>query len=342
MYKFELFDVNSVDVAEYEHYEHKNLFTTIPWLKYLREWKNVEPIIVRITTECDGSLVGHFTGCLFKKFGFKILGSPFYGWMGQHMGFDFENPKTINKSVVLDEVICYLRQHKVMSFLIFADFQYTEQDVELCKTKLFHTDIRGSYFLDLTQSEEQIFKNFKSGYRTCVRKFEKLGGTIVEDWSDSFMEEHHAQLAEVFERKNMTPPNYRSRLYLLHEMNPEIILPIKALDENGNNIASSFYFYGGGLAFFQSNASYTKALSYNANQALMWYAIRYFKSKGVKTLDMAGRAAYKENFGPILKNTPTTVWTKYVVLWRAISFARKLYYASFRIKYRIGKLFKRK
>lgn len=341
MYKFHLYTLQEINRDEYENYPRKNLFTTIEYLTFLSKWKNVNPIIVKISDDAD-SLIGYFTGCSFKKFGIKILGSPFFGYMGQHMGFDFVDINQANKSEILDELIRFLKKRKVMSLMVFADFQFSPEDIAQCKTKLFHNDIRGTYMLDLTLPEDIIFKNFKSGYRTCVRKFEKLGGTIVEEWSEDLMKVHHQQLKEVFERKKMSPPNYEDRLYLLHKMYPDMIYAIKALDANGNNIASSFYLMGGTFAFFQSNASYTDALLYNANQALMWHAIKHFKNKGLKTLDLAGRASYKENFGATLYNTPTTIWTKYAFLYRILMITRKAYYSTFRLKFKFKELFSKK
>ena len=338
--KFELFNLNTIDSQEFESYGNKNLFTTLQWLNFLYEWKHVRPVIVRISAD-SGELIGHFTGCIFKKFGMRMLGSPFYGWMGQHMGFDFVDPNTVDKSKVLDDLICFLKTKLKIIYMIFADFQYLEENVIQCKTPLFYNDIRGSFFIDLTQSEEQLFKNFKSGYRTCVRKFEKMGGTIVQDISSDFIEEHHKQLKDVFMRKSMTPPNYRERMELMYQEYPDMVLSIKALDENGNNIASSYYFASGTIAFFASNASRTDSLQYNANQALMWYAIKYWKSKGYKTLDLAGRSPYKENFGSILLSTPTIVWTKYSCLYKIIQFARNTYYQMFRLKFKLKAIFTR-
>lgn len=341
MYKFQIFNLDSVDIQEYEHYQNKKLFTTVLWLKYLIEWKKVTPVIVRISDEFD-SLVGHFTGCTFRLFCYSILGSPFYGWMGQHMGFDFENVEIIKKDILLDEIILFLKKQMKISFIILADFHFCEGDIKTCKTKLFYDNIRGSFFLDLTQSKEQLFRNFKSGYRTCVRKFEKMGGIIVEDLSPDFIEEHHKQLIEVFARKKLSSPDYRKRMKLLFEEYPGMVLSIKALDNKQNNIASSYFLGAGSMAFFASNASLTGALNYNANQALMWYAISYWKEKGIKTLDFAGRSSYKKNFGTTLMNTPTIAWAKHSWQYKLIISARNAYYKTFKIKYKIKEIFNKK
>lgn len=343
MFGFETFTIDTINREELENYQNKNLFCSYWWLRFLSEWRKVSPLILRITDE-NNNLIGHFSGCVFSKFGFKILGSPFYGWMGQHMGFDLKDQHLVEShgAELLDETFEYIKRTLKPSFIIFADFKFYSETIEKCKTHFFFDTERWSYFLDLTQSEDVLFKNFKSGYRTCVRKFEKLGGTIEEDYSDSFIEEHHKQLAEVFERKDMTSPNYKERMELLYKKYPEMVLSIKALDENGNNIASSYYLGAGKMAFFASNASLTDALKYNANQALMWYAMKYWKAKGMTILDFAGRAEYKKNFGPELLGTPTVVWAKHEWEYKTVMWLRNTYYNSFRVKYKIKNMFKKK
>jgi len=207
--------------------------------------------------------------------------------------------------------------------------------------KLFRDTDHATYFLDLTQTENMLFKNFKSGYRTCVRKFEKLGGTIIEEQDESFITEHHKQLTEVFARKQLSSPNYSKRLHILFSHFPEMVLAINALDAEGHSIASSYYLGNGTLAFFASNASLTDHLYYNANQALMWYAIKYWKSKGIKCLDLGGRAEYKANFGAELRSTPAVIWTKHEFMYRLFTGARKAYYNKFAFIYKLKNIFKK-
>ena len=339
MFKFKVYRIDDIDVQEYENtYSNKNFFCTVDWLRFLSEFRKVTPIIIRIMNEKD-ELVGHFTGATFSKFGVKFFGSPFYGWMGLHMGFDFINLSHEKFGIVLEEIIDFIEKELNVKFFILADFKYSRESLSLCKKKLFVETDAWSYFLDIGKSEEEIFKKFKSGYRTCIRKFEKLGGTIVEDYSENFIIEHNKQLVDVFERKSLSAPDYSKRMRLLSTKYRDRVLFIKALDEKGNNIASSYYLGGGDMAFFASNASYTDALKYNANQALMWYAIKYWKNKGIKTLDLAGRGDYKANFGSELKSTPIIVWAKHKWQYNLIQGFRSIYYLRFRIMHKIKDIF---
>ena len=334
MYNFEKLSIGDVNVDEYENsFDNKNLFCTVEWLSFLSVFRKVTPIVIRITD--NKKFVGYFSGAFFSKFGFKILGSPFYGWMGLHMGFEFVNLPENCYSELIDEFVSFVKRELRITYFVFADFKINREILHKCKQEFFiETDAR-SYFLDISKSEEELFKNLKSGYRTCVRKFEKLGGRIVEDYSDEFIEEHNKQLKDVFERKSLSAPDYSKRMKILRDNYRSMVLFIKALDENGRNIASSYYLGGGKTAFFASNASYTDSLKYNANQALMWFAIKYWKNKGMTTMDLAGTGDYKANYGSELFETPIVVCARYKWEYVLIQKLRYIYYQRFRVKHKI-------
>lgn len=342
MYKFEILDLEQINIHEYENnYNEKNLFCTVQWLRFLSEFRNVKPMVIRIFDNTN-SLIGHLTGASFSKFGLHFFGSPFYGWMGLHMGFDFIDFPQNKYHEVLDSVIDYLQEQLNLSYLIIADYKISLDIIKNCKKKLFCEKKAWTYFLDIQKSEEEIFNSFKSGYRTCVRKFYKMGGSIVEDYSDEFIAEHNRQLKDVFRRKALTAPDYSNRMKILNTKYPNMVLFIKAIDNRGNNIASSYYLGSGTMAFFASNASCSKGLNYNANQALMWYAIKYWKGKGIKTLDLGGTGDYKANFGSELKSTPIIVWSKHKWHYRLIELLRSIYYMQFRVKHRVQSIFSKK
>lgn len=341
MYNFEKHTLENVNKTEYENFDNKCLFSTVEWLNFLKDFRHVKPVILRISDDC-GNLVGYFTAGIKNIAGIRILGSPFYGWMGQHMGFDLADEQSVKKSILLDELVRYIAGNYPISMMMFSDFKFDENTIDQCRLKFYYDAKHWTYFLDITRPEEVLFKNFKSGYRTCVRKFEKLGGTICEDQSESFIAEHRKQLIDVFARKNLSAPDYTKRLRILFSKYSDMVLAIKALDADGNNIASSYYVGGGKLAFFASNASLTDYLYYNANQALMWYAIKYWKSKGIKTLDLGGRADYKANFGSVLYGAPAIVWAKHKWVFILFTRLRDIYYGKFEALYKIKSFFRSK
>jgi len=351
MYEFAIVDINNLDIDDFNNFERKVPFTTLEWLNYLKKLKNIKPIILSVSFE--GKRIGYFTGGIVYFMGVKVLGSPFWGWIGQHMGFDLR--KEVNKSVLIDDLIDYAENKIKCRYVQVTDLKFTYEDIELCSHKLIGGEQYRTCYIDLTLPQETLFKNLKSGYRTCVRKFDKDGGTIEEDYSEGFIDEHEKQLREVFDRQKVKAPDYRKKMCLLysdesisHGATANMgVYSIKALltaesGDSKNNIASSYYIHNDYLAMFASNASYSKYLKSCPNQALTWKAICAFKEAGIKVLDMGGSGNYKLNYGadwdprPIIIHT-NSKYVEFVILGAKRSYGR--------IVHSIGKIkayFKRK
>ena len=63
-----------------------NVFQTPAWLNLVADLQKAEPIVAEI--KCDGRFLGYFTGLIVRKYGLRILGSPFRGWFSYFMGFN--------------------------------------------------------------------------------------------------------------------------------------------------------------------------------------------------------------------------------------------------------------
>ena len=77
----------------------RNVFQTRAWLEFVASTQRAEPVVAHV--ERDGELVGAFTGLIVKRFGVRILGSPFQGWMTGPMGFSLDpsvpRPEAMNR-----------------------------------------------------------------------------------------------------------------------------------------------------------------------------------------------------------------------------------------------------
>lgn len=78
MAKFERVTIDPVEWGKtLGTFSDANVFQTPAWLAFLAETQNAEPVLAALK---DGNeTVGYFTGLIIKKFGMKILGSPFRG-----------------------------------------------------------------------------------------------------------------------------------------------------------------------------------------------------------------------------------------------------------------------
>ena len=304
IYIFEKIDIKEIDNA----LPNKVPFTQIEWLDFIKTLKGIEPIALKIYDNA-GNHVGQFVGGILRFLGIKVLGSPFWGWMGQHMGFDLL--LEVNKAHLVDDLLDYAVKKLKVGYVQITDFKIDYADIEGCRHKLLKGERYKTCYIDLTQSEEQLFKNLKGGYRTCIRKFTKMGGGILEDYSDEFITEHHKQLEHVFTRAGKKTPDYKQKMEMLFhsdnfskgangKMGVYSIKAMVPIEHDGQiimkNIASSYYIHNGYMAMFTSNASYSEYLPYCANQALTWHAMMAFKNAGIHYLDMGGGGDYKLNF----------------------------------------------
>lgn len=332
MYLFKQEKRATLNKEDYYSIHDKVPFTHLEYLNFIKSLKGITPIVLSITDE-KGIDVGYFTGGLTCFMGVKILGSPFWGWIGQHMGFDLK--VKANKAALVDDLIDYAIRKLKVGYVQITDFHIDFADIEGCKHKLLHGERYKTCYIDLTLDEAQLSKNLKSGYRTSIRKFAKDGGYIEEDYSDEFIEEHHCQLEQVFKKVGHKTPDYRKKMHTLFNSSDFSkgaddklgVYGIKAMlpvEENGKivnkNIASSYYIHNGYMAMFASNASYGAYLRSCPNQALTWHAMMAFKAAGIHYLDMGGSGDYKLNFsGGDWQPKPIIIycsnwWVKFLII----------------------------
>jgi lipid II:glycine glycyltransferase (peptidoglycan interpeptide bridge formation enzyme) len=60
-----------------------------------------------------------------------------------------------------------------------------------------------------------------------------------------------------------------------------------------------------GTAYFWGGASWRQHQHYRPNEAIFWYAMRYWKHHGMKSLDMGGGGDYKRKYGPVEFTVPS-------------------------------------
>ncbi|MBQ7622154.1 MAG: hypothetical protein IJS66_00235 [Bacteroidales bacterium] len=213
MYSFKRIPYEDLDKAAFCSNPQKVPFTCPEWLDFIKELKGAGPVVLEVSAS-GGEHVGWFTGCLCRFLGVKVLGSPFWGWIGQHMGFDFD-VEDVDKARLVDDLIDYAVDTLGAGYVQLTDFKIDYPDVARCTHTLIPGERYLTCYVDLTKTEEALFKNLKSGYRTCIRKFGKDGGVIEEEYSDEFITEHHRQLEQVFTRAGHKTPDYRRKMSIM-------------------------------------------------------------------------------------------------------------------------------
>jgi Acetyltransferase (GNAT) domain len=298
--RLERVDLEDVDWATLDAFDDRVLFQTREWLEFVRRTQGAEPVVAAVRDAGD-VVVGYFTGALISRYGVRILGSPFPGWTTSYMGFNLE--QGVN------------RRAAVEALTRFAFGPLRCLHLELKDRLLSADDLNGLGFeqtptvtfeIDLKAPEEEIFGRMTSACRRAIRKSEKEGVVLEEASGEDFADEYYAQLEEVFAKQSLVPTYDVSRVReLIRTMHPTgRLLLVRALSPDGARIATGIFPALNTTAYFWGGASWREHQILRPNEAIFWYAMRYWKARGIGVLDMGGGGDYKRKYGPLELSIP--------------------------------------
>jgi CelD/BcsL family acetyltransferase involved in cellulose biosynthesis len=270
----------------------RNVFRTPEWLEFVERTQEAEPVVAHV--ERDGEVVGAFTGLIVKRFGVRILGSPFQGWMTGPMGF------TLRPDVPRADAMKALMRFAFRSLgclhveLMDRGAGFEELGVLRARLVEFPT-----YELDLTQDEDALFAGMTSACRRAVRKGRREGVRVEEAHGVEFADEYYDQLLSVYERQGHHPPYGLERVReMIRCVEPSgNLLMLRAVAPDGERIATALFPAREEFAYFWGGAMWRSHQSLRPNEAIFWHAIRHFRERGVRLFDLGGGADYKRKFG---------------------------------------------
>ena len=318
--KCEIIDFESANHAALDQFADRTVFQTRAWVQFVREAQKASPVMAQLR---EGSqVVGYFTGLTIERFGVKVLGSSFPGWTTPYMGFNLVPGASRAAALAAVEQMAW-NDLKCLHMEI-SDPYFTADDG---KDLGFQYDFYGSYRTDLTRSEEEIFQAMDSACRRCVRKAEKSGVTIEEAHDLEFADEYYAQLKDVFAKQGLVPTYDADRVRaLIRHVEPSgNLLLLRALGPEGKCIATGIFPGFNKIAEFWGNASFRSSQILRPNEAIHWYAMRYWKKRGVEVYDWGGEGTYKEKYGCLPHRVPWLIKSRYQVVSRLRDEAKRMY-----------------
>jgi hypothetical protein len=162
-----------------------------------------------------------------------------------------------------------------------------------------------------------------------LRKAARSGVIIEEAAPDGFAAEYFTQLEDVFAKQNMRPTYGMNRVEALirHVYPTGDLLLLRARDSDGRSIATGIFAGFNDIAYFWGNASLREYQIVRPNEAMLWYAMKYWKRRGVHWYYWGGDGAYKKKYGgdPIIY--PQFRVSSSVVISVLRDAGRMLYYA---------------
>jgi hypothetical protein len=271
----------------------REIFQTPAWMRFLAESQHAKPELAVL--KHGNETVGYFAGLSVRKFGFKILGSPFIGWTTERMGLRLM--PGVSRRPALKALLDYAFHELGCAHLEFADINYVRDDVVGLG---FQTLVSSGSMLDLTLDEENIYHNFRpKSCRYCIRKAVKEGIIIEEAVDEGFADDYHAQLCDVFAKQSLIPTYGKDRVRCLmrHLLPTGNLLLLRAREPGGRCIATGIFPGMHDRAYFWGGASWRQDQHFCPNELIQWHAIRYWKARGMKIYDFCGGGDYKRKYG---------------------------------------------
>lgn len=285
------------------------VFQTPAWLSFLAETQRGEIVIAALKEGND--TLGYFSGLVVRKFGLKILGSPFRGWSTPYLGFNLrpDVPRRVAAGALADFAF------KELGCIHFEVTDSYMSAAEVAGLSLHH-EMHPTMEVDLTQSEEALFNNMASACRRNIRHAEKAGVIIEEAHDLEFAEDYATQYVDVMAKQGMTPHfgADRFRAMIRHVQPTGMLLLLRARDTEGRCIATGIYPAVNQTTFYNNGASWRQYQKLRPNELLHWHAMRYWKKRGLRTYNMEGIMDFKLKFGGRQTETAMVYQSRYRAL----------------------------
>jgi hypothetical protein len=323
MLYFERLPLDNVDWKALDALPDRTLFQTLPWLRFVARTQGAEPVVA--TLRQGTSSVGYFTGLVVTRCGCRILGSPFKGWTSYYMGFS--------------GISAALRRPALAALVDFAFNDLHCVHLELMDRSLTAEDGSGLSFeyrecttfeIDLGRSEAEILASMKNDPRRCIRKSKEDGVTIEEAHDVGFADDYYPQLQDVFAKQGLVPTYSLERVRALIEciLPTGNLLLVRARDRSGRCIGTGIFPAMKDTMYFWGGASWRQFQILHPNDPIQWYAMRYWKARGVRRYDMGGGGEYKRKYGGLPVTIPWFRKSKYPVIACLRRAAQQMYRTS--------------
>lgn len=294
----ELILKDQIPIDEWDNFlsAHKigTMFHASAWLEILR--RNHGGALLRLGFYKGAELVG-LLPLIVKKIGpLRVAASPFIVEDTPYLGF------------VLD------RAHLDASLAVLVDFQerskihflrlLQRENLEPASFEEngFAAIRKHTHILDLSNSEDAIWKGFKGPCRTAVRKAEKEGVEIKKIHDRDFLETYYDMLDQLYRRQGLSTPNSKQFYLDLWDAFARTNLTIFAAIKEQKCIAASIFGHDRDRYYYLNGASLAEYSHLRANNLIHWSAIKYAKSRGALSYDFVGSdiprlARFKGTFG---------------------------------------------
>jgi hypothetical protein len=318
--KCHIIDFDAVNWSVLDGFSDRTVFQTREWVQFIRDTQKASPLIAELREGTE--IAGYFTGLTFRRFGIKILGSSFPGWTTPYIGFNLVPGASRASALAAVQEMAW-GSLKCLHMEI-SDPGFTSEEG---KSLGFTCGAYASYRTDLRRPEHVLFDGMTAACRRCIRKAETSGVKIEEAHDAGFAGEYYGQLVEVFARQKLVPTYNveRVRALIAHLEPVGRVLLLRARDADGRCIATGVFPGFNKIAEFWGNASIRSSQILRPNELMHWYAMRYWKRRGVEIYDWGGEGKYKEKYGCVPYRVPWFTKSRHDLLSKLRDEAKKVF-----------------
>ena len=318
MLKLERVDPDRVDWDALDSFPDRNVYQTREWVSFTAKTQQANPVLASVKDE--GETVGLFTGLIVRPYGIRILGSPFRGWTTAYLGFNLR--AGVSRRAAVEALVPFAFDRLRCMHIELRDRHLEVEDVEGIG---FANSPKTIFEVDLRPSEDDLFARMTSACRRCIRKAENVGVSIEEADELEFANEYYTQLQDVFAKQSLVPTYDTDRVAeLIRHLQPTgRLLLLRARNDKGECIATGIFPAMNRTMYFWGGASFREYQILRPNESLMWYAMRYWKSRGIEWCDLGGGAEYKRKYGPLEVSVPFFRMSRFAALSGARDLAKK-------------------
>ncbi len=291
-----------------QQFPDRTLYQSPPWLAFLEETQKGEIVIAALRE--GNAVLGYFAGLMIRRFGLRILGSPFPGWTTSYMGFVLE--PEVSRTDAFEALKRFAFRDLRCSHLELMD---RNLDVVGIKDRYAFSNYNG-FEIDLSLEESALFSNFNHTCRRYVRQAVRSGVVVQQATDEGFVDEYYRQLTDVFAKQKLVPTYSKGRVSALvrHLQPTGNLLLLRAIDVDGRCIATMITLAMHNRGVVWGGASCQAYQQLRPNELLFWHAFRYWKSRSIHFFDMGGSGDYKKKYGGYEISVPWIRTSQYPVL----------------------------
>lgn len=235
--------------------------------------------------------------------------------------------ENIDQKKFLDESMLMLKKHGVQWTVCATTARFQDYPSN-CKVVPC-----GNFIIDLTDSEEELWKNVHSKHRNSIRRGEKAGIELIIG-REELVSEYVPISNETYGRSGKYGGSVSYYQGLLNGLENNIVIILAYID--GQVHAGGMFYFNQAMAYYLHGASIGRPEP-GATNYLLWRAILHFKEMGIKQFSFVGYRydpeenskldgiqRFKERFGGTLEKSFNFRCEQNPIAYRVFCFAMQL------------------